>query len=272
VACFLISPWPRPPRPLPGPPPLAPHGGALDASDGAVDGRWMGHDLEDPDVLPGTPAFVGYQGQALLEMIREEPIGQDDITDLLFVELKSTDRGAHLWNLFGEEQPHVLRAQDDLMRDLVAVLDERVGRGRYVLGLTADHGLSPLPEEVEGLRIHPEAIAGAVDEHFGPIVEAATPSSLFLDVDAVRQRGIRPADVARFVGDLRYGHGLPEGVDLSTIPDDLLAKRVFAAAFPGRFVASLSEEETAGFGPSAYPEGDLTSPPGPGVLPRSVGG
>lgn len=261
----------RLPPHLPGSQELDEHVRALDASDGAVDGRWMTNDLEDPDVLPGTPAFVGYQGQAILEVLRREPVGQDDVTDLLFVELKSTDRGAHLWNLFGEEQPHVLRAQDDLMRDLVAVLDERVGAGRYVVGLTADHGLTPLPEEVGGLRIHPDAVAGAVEEHFGPIVEAATPSSLFLDMEAVAEGGIAPAAVARFVGDLRYAQGLPQSVDTASIPETLLRERVFAAAFPGRYVASVREGETARFGPGVYPEGDLTSAAGPGVLP-SLGG
>jgi hypothetical protein len=245
---------------------------ALDASDGALDGRWMGNDLDDPDVLVGTPAFAAFQGRAALEVLRREPVGHDGVTDLLFVELKSTDRGAHVWNLIGEEQPHVLRAQDEVMRDLVSLLDERVGRGRYVLGLTADHGLTPLPEEAGGLRIHPDAIAGAVEERFGPIVQAVTPSNLFLDAEELEALGVRTDVVARAVGDLRFLDGLPEGADVDAFPPELLERRIFAGVFPAPFVTSLTAGRVASFGPGVYPEGDLTSPPGPDVLPASLGG
>lgn len=245
---------------LPGEEGLAERVRALDASDGTRDGRWLDNDLGDPAVLPGTPAFVEHQGEALRRIVDREPIGEDETTDLLFVELKSTDRGAHVWNLFGEEEPIVLRAQDDLVRDLVATLDRKVGPGRYVLALTADHGLTPLPEEVGGLRIHPDAVGERVEERFGPIVDAVTPASLFLDMGEVEERGIALADVARFVGDLRYEDGLPGGVDIGRIPAELRARRTFAAVLPGPWVARLSTDAIAALGPGVYPEGDLTSP------------
>lgn len=230
----------------------------LDASDGAIDGRWMGNDLGAPDVLPGTPAFVRHQGEAILRLLREEPIGDDDVTDLLFVELKSTDRGAHLWNLAGEEQPHVLRAQDELLGEVVAALDEHVGEGRWALGLTADHGLTPLPEDAGGLRLHPEALADAVEDRLGPIVEASTPSALFLDMEEVRARDLDLHLISRVVGDLRYREAIPREVDLGEIPEDLLDRRVFAAVLPGPYLEGLTPEETARAGPGIYEEGDLT--------------
>lgn len=243
----------------------------LDATDGVLDGRWMDNDLRAPDVLPGTPAFVRHQGEAVLRILREEPIGEDDVTDLLFVELKSTDRGAHLWNLAGEEQPLVLRAQDDLLRDLVAALDARVGEGRWVLGVTADHGLTPLPEEAGGLRLHPGALADAVERRLGPIVETVTPSALFLDMEEVRSRGLALDLIARIVGDLRYRDGIPEGVDLEAIPEELLDRRVFAAVLPGRYLESLTPEETARVGPGIYEQGDLTGTEAAGRFAGLVG-
>lgn len=233
---------------------------ALDRSDGAADGRWMGHDLSRSDVVPGTPAFVEFQWEALETIVRSEPLGRDEVTDLLFVELKSTDRGAHLWNLYGEEQVHVLRAQDRLMGDLVTLLDEEVGAGRWVLALTADHGLTPLPERVGGLRIHPDVVGRRVEQHVGAaVVEATTPSAVFLDVEALREAGVRLDELARFVGDLRYEQVLPEGTDPSEVPERLLRRRVFAAALPGPFVAGLRAEEISRLGSGVHREGDLTS-------------
>ena len=240
--------------------------GDLDASDGTRDGRWLDNDLGDPAIVPATPAFVEHQAEALLGIVAREPIGQDEVPDILLVELKSTDRGAHVWNLFGEEEAVVLRAQDDLLRDLIAALDRRVGRGRWALVVTADHGLTPLPEAVGGLRVHPDAVARRVEERFGPIVDAVTPASIFLDLPALREAGVRLDEVARFVGDLRYADGLPDGVDLSSIPEEVLARRTFAAALPGPWLASLREDEVAALGPGRHPAGDLTTPPPLAVL------
>jgi hypothetical protein len=251
---------------LPGEEDLRERLAALDAEDGAVDGFWRGWDLEDPKVVPATPAFVAHQGEALLEMIRREPIGEDGITDFLHVELKPTDFGGHLWNMIAPEEDAVIRAQDDVLRSLVQALDDKLGRGEWVLAYTADHGQTPKPETVGGVRIHPDLVGRRVDEYFGlQIVQKMTPSGLFLDREAMEDAGITLEDVARFVATYEYGDGLPADVDRSTIPPAELDRRVFAGVFPASYLAELDEATIAGLGPGAYPEGDLTSPvPVPG--------
>jgi predicted AlkP superfamily pyrophosphatase or phosphodiesterase len=233
----------------------------LDGEDGAIDGVWRGWDLSDPKVVPATPAFVEYQGQAVLEMVRREPVGDDALTDFLFVELKPTDLGGHLWNMVAPEEEAVLQAQDRVLASLVRELDRKVGRGRWVLAVTADHGQTPKPETTGGLRVHPDILGRSVESYFGrKIVDKVTPSGLFLDHEALRRAGITPTDVARFVAGYRYGQGLPADVDRSSIPADVLDRRVFAAAMPSTYLAGLTEREASALGPGAYPEGDLTSP------------
>jgi hypothetical protein len=233
----------------------------LDGDDGAIDGTWRGYDLEDPRVIPTTPAFVGYQGGALAEMIRREPLGENHVTDLLFVELKPTDFGGHLWNMVAPEEADVLRAQDDVLRSLVAELDLKVGQGQWVLAFTADHGQTPLPETTDGLRIHPDVLGRRIDAYFGqPVIEKVTPTGLFLDHAVLREARISVEDVARFVAAFRYGDGLPGDADRSAIPPETLRERVFAAAIPGPVLGELTEAEAGRLGPGIYPEGDLTSP------------
>jgi hypothetical protein len=234
---------------------------ALDGTDGAIDGSWRGYDLNDPRVVPATPAFVEHQGAALLQMVRREPFGEDRLTDLLFVELKPTDFGGHLWNMVAPEEAEVLRAQDQVLRSLVSALDREVGRGEWVLAFTADHGQTPKPETTGGLRVHPDILGTRVEEYFRrPIVQKVTPSGLFLDLDLMEREGISLDEVARFVGGYRYGDGLPRDVDRSAIPEQQLEERVFAAAIPSSYLASLTEEDASGLGAGAYPEGNLTSP------------
>jgi len=250
------------PKELPGTTDLEQRLRDLDADDGAIDGSWRGHDLEDARVVPATSAFVGHQSEALVDMIRREPVGEDALTDLLFIELKTTDFGGHLWNMVAPEEAVVLRAQDDVLRALVAELNRKVGAGQWVLAFTADHGQTPKPETTGGLRIHPDVLGRKVDAYFGqPVVEKVTPSGLFLDHDVLREAGIALDEVARFVGAFRYGDGLPPDVDRSVIPPEELERPVFAAAIPGPVLGSLSETDVPRLGPGIYPEGDLTSPP-----------
>lgn len=231
----------------------------LDAADGA-DGRWMGNDLADPLLVPGTPAFVAHQGDALLEMVRREPIGGDGLTDLLFVEMKATDTAGHLWNMTGPEFGEVLEAQDRVLGELVRALDERVGPGGYVLALTADHGQVPSPATTGGLRIDRFRVLEAVNAHFGAdVVEAVHPDDVYLREEVLRGEGITVEAVARVLGSLRYEQVAPEGTDPDALPPEVRDRRVFAAALPGSFLLGLTEAEVRGLGDGAYPEGDLTS-------------
>jgi hypothetical protein len=242
---------------------------ALDRRDGTIDGRWMSLDLGSPGLMPGSPAFVEYQARALVGMLRGEPIGDDGLTDLLFVNFKSTDLGGHVWNLFGPEEGRVVSAQDRALRSVVEALDREVGPGRWVMAVTADHGLTPLPARIGGLRIDRFELGRDVDAHFGaPIVETVHPSQLYLRMDEVRRAGITVEDVARYVGGYRYGDGLPEGTPLDLETARRLGERVMAAALPGSYLERMTDAEVAALGPSRWPAGDLTSPPGYGPLLR----
>jgi len=259
------------PETLPGREVLDRHLRELDGLDGALDEQWMNRDLADPTVIPGTSAFVRYQGDALRQILQREPVGRDELTDFLFVELKPTDFGGHIWNMVAPEEEDVLRAQDELLGRLVELLDERVGRDRYVLALTADHGQTPVPEANGGVRIDPDVVGRRVVEYFRrPIVERTSPSGIFLDMDAVAEAGIDLESVARFIATLRYRDVLPADADEDLVSPELGERRVFAAVLPGPFIVSLTEADLRSFGESAFPEGDLAGPDHPyaDLLPR----
>jgi predicted AlkP superfamily pyrophosphatase or phosphodiesterase len=188
---------------------------------------------------------------------------------MLFVELKPTDFGGHLWNMVAPEEEFVLGAQDRVLEDLVAALDRKVGPNGYVLAVTADHGQTPMPETVGGLRVHPDLLGKRVEEYFGvKLVQKVTPSGMFIDRLAAEQAGVSLEAIARFVGAYRYGDGLPADADRSAIPREDLEREVFAAALPATFFDDLSPQAAQGFGDSDYPAGNLTQP---ALAPRELG-
>jgi hypothetical protein len=78
--------------------------------------------------------------------IEAEQLGRQESPDLLCVSFSANDDVGHAWGPDSQEVLDVTLRSDLIVRDLLDELDQRVGRGRYVLVMTADHGVCPLPE------------------------------------------------------------------------------------------------------------------------------
>jgi predicted AlkP superfamily pyrophosphatase or phosphodiesterase len=81
-----------------------------------------------------------------LTAIDEEALGQHATPDLLCVSFSCNDYVGHSWGPDSQEVLDVTLRSDLILRKLLAHLDQKVGKGRYVLTLSADHGVCPLPE------------------------------------------------------------------------------------------------------------------------------
>lgn len=93
---------------------------------------------------PLPDAFL--QGLAL-HLLERRRLGQGPATDFLGVSFSSLDLIGHLYGPRSHEVQDVLLRLDALLGGLLQALDARVGRDRYVLALTSDHGVSLLPEQ-----------------------------------------------------------------------------------------------------------------------------
>jgi predicted AlkP superfamily pyrophosphatase or phosphodiesterase len=83
-----------------------------------------------------------------IRAIRDEELGQRGHLDYLGVALSAVDLVGHRFGPGSREQlDNMLRLDRDLER-LFAALDEHVGRGRWVLAMSSDHGVLEIPEEL----------------------------------------------------------------------------------------------------------------------------
>ncbi len=86
-------------------------------------------------------------------LISAEGLGSDGVPDLLLLSCSAADYIGHRFGPYSHEvQDYYLRLDRELGR-FMAGLDARLGPGGYVLALSADHGVLPLPEEAN-LRGH----------------------------------------------------------------------------------------------------------------------
>jgi len=154
----------------------------------------------------GNEVLLGLAKRA----IEGERLGTRNVPDLLCLSFSSNDAIGHCWGPDSQEVLDVTLRSDLLVRELLTFLDDKVGKGRYVLALTADHGICPLPEVSrragrEAARI-PSSLLGSqaeklLDEEFGGSkdharwVEATSGPWVYLNRKLIEESKLKPADV-----------------------------------------------------------------------------
>jgi predicted AlkP superfamily pyrophosphatase or phosphodiesterase len=125
-----------------------PHPIRLDPSDKGSVTRWAASPLAD-----------AYLGKFATAAIDEFKLGQTPGIDYLAVSFSMLDAVGHAFGPRSHEVQDTLARLDQTIGDLLAALDAKVGAGRYVVALTGDHGVAPIPEQMKAMGVE----AGRVD-------------------------------------------------------------------------------------------------------------
>lgn len=106
--------------------------------------------------LASTPVLDRAVLRLARRAVRALDLGEDGAVDLLSVSLSQTDAIGHRYGPLSQEQLDNLLRLDRELGEFLKFLDDRVGAGRYVLGITSDHGVLPMPEylEEQGVTAH----------------------------------------------------------------------------------------------------------------------
>jgi hypothetical protein len=155
-----------------------------------------------------------YASELLLDLakraVEAEKLGRGETTDLLTLSFSSNDLIGHCWGPDSQEVLDVTLRSDRILKDLLDFLDARVGRGRYLLVLSADHGICPIPEVARARgkdagRV-PRELTGEkanafLNETFAKKgerlawVEKADWNRVYLNRGVLRESGLEPAKV-----------------------------------------------------------------------------
>ena len=84
-------------------------------------------------------------------MVTELGLGRDASVDLLAISLSQTDGVGHEYGPFSREQLDNLFRLDRRLGAFFAFLDRTVGRDRYLVALSSDHGVMTPPEDTRAL-------------------------------------------------------------------------------------------------------------------------
>ena len=169
-----------------------------------VNGTWMGHDISDATKFRHSAVFQRFEGDALAAVLEGEPIGADDVTDLVLVNLKGSDYVGHTYGPRSAEMKAELTELDRQIARALAILARKAGEGRFVATFTADHGMPDEPPP--GGRHYMDDISALIDKRFSPsggtVVQYyndAANNQIHLDTTKLASLGVSLKDVAAFL-------------------------------------------------------------------------
>jgi predicted AlkP superfamily pyrophosphatase or phosphodiesterase len=144
------------------------------------------------EFLDETPFGNDIVAEAAKAAIDGEAMGKDEWTDFLAVSFSSTDIVGHGKGPNAVEIEDIYLRLDRNLADLFAKLDTDVGKGQYLVFLTADHAVLDVPQYLKDLRLPADyfnlksIVTGLSDQlrgHFPgrKVVESVFNNQVFLD-------------------------------------------------------------------------------------------
>jgi Type I phosphodiesterase / nucleotide pyrophosphatase len=152
--------------------------------------------------FPRTPFADAYLVDLAITSVDTLELGRPAGVDFLGVSFSALDSAGHNFGPDSHEVQDVLARLDRTVGRLLAHLDAQVGRGRYALALTADHGVAPIPEQskADGLdagRLEPAKIAEIVNAALVPLLGPGAHVAMMNYTDLYFARGVPEKLAAR---------------------------------------------------------------------------
>ena len=122
-----------------------------------------------------TPYADAYLGKLAVALVQSMQLGTHDGTDVLAVSFSSPDLVGHAFGPRSHEIQDIYAHLDLTLGALFDQLDAMVGKDQWVAGLTSDHGVTPIPEQLvaEGQdagRISGGELVAAIERTLRPVL------------------------------------------------------------------------------------------------------
>ncbi len=166
-------------------------------------GEWMSHRIDSSIAVRYSALFPAFEADAMIAMIEREPLGEDDVTDLILLNYKGADFVGHKYGPDSDELRVTLGEMDRQLARRLSALEARVGNN-YLLAVTADHGMPAEPSSPDRRHFAP-SIVDLLHEKFDPeakqVITSFEPENgqIFVDEDRLSHLGLTLRDLACFL-------------------------------------------------------------------------
>lgn len=169
----------------------------------SADGAWMNHKIDTPAAVRYSALFPAFEADAMIAMIEHEPVGKDEVSDLILMNYKAADYVGHKYGPDSNELRVTLGEMDRHLARMLGALEAKVG-SNYFLAVTADHGMPSEPPSPDRRHFAPSIIDllhGKFDPEAKRLITAYEPENgqIFVDEDRLSSLGLTLRDLAHFL-------------------------------------------------------------------------
>ncbi len=220
-------------------------------------GRTFPHNLGDSKyfttLVTANPVGDELTADFAKQLIVNEGIGKDSITDYLSVSFSATDYVGHFFGTASLEMEDNMLRLDKTLADFLGFVDKKVGLDNTLIVLSADHGSPDIPPYLDELHLQGHYVEPvAWDElpyikHLkqtigfkGKLIEAFNAPYIYINNDAVQEQGLNADDVQAMVAKTLSQHpSIKQAIDSNDIirgqlAKDRVSKLVSHNYYPGR--------------------------------------
>ena len=173
-----------------------------------ADGEWMHHRVDSPSSVRYSALFQAFEADAMTAMIEHEPVGEDNVPDLILMNYKGADFVGHKYGPDSNELRATLSEMDGQLARMLAALEAKVG-ANYLLAMTADHGMPGEPPSPDRRHFAP-SIVDLLHEKFDPEAKKLITSfdaencQIFVDEDRLSDLGLTLRGLGEFLESLPF--------------------------------------------------------------------
>jgi len=166
-------------------------------------GEWMGHKIDPTQAVRYSALFPAFEADAMTAMMEREPLGEDNVPDLILLNYKGADFVGHKYGPASAELRVTLGEMDRQLKRILSVLEAKVGND-YLLAVTADHGMPSEPSSPDRRHLAP-SIVDLLHSRFDPqakqLITSFEPENaqIFVDEDRLSYLGLTLRDLAHFL-------------------------------------------------------------------------
>ncbi len=203
-------------------------------------------------LIPFSPWGDRYTYEFAKELITNENLGADEITDYLSISFSCTDYIGHLFGPNTLEYEDQILNLDKTLSDLFHFIDEKIGLDNVLIVLSADHGICETPEYLAQKGIESGVLStkeivqklndfGRNELHLNfDVVEHAVPPYIYLDEEKIKAAGLDLCETEKILSSISdkvegvYKTYTACDIESGNLPDDDISVKVKNAYYPGR--------------------------------------
>lgn len=147
-----------------------------------------------------------------LELIQQERLGKNEATDMLCVSYSTPDIAGHAFGPYSLEVEDIYARLDLELAKLFNALDKQVGKNNYVIFLTADHAVVPVPQQLKDEKLPGgyfdmsaclTSVNTQLQKKYGTIlIQSEENQNIYLNYALIDSLKIRKSEVQQEVADI----------------------------------------------------------------------